>query len=457
MKNRSKWITVANQVKEGDLVSLLGHHSRTSKRGFGKGRKRTTSSIFNPKWSVVRKQFKAVRKYKTKLRLLILHAPALRGALTPELVDELIENLQTKEYEPGQILCSEGDEGDGMYIVMNGSVDILKRISEEEIERRTKEHLGCLEKHDLANLAYQSAKLSADYDKDFLLEKESELKFAENELKRAAKALDELAAKKSSLFADHRLVTSVGKGSLLGETALLTNAPRNATLIASRGSKTMCAFISRSLYKKICEKSGGKMQNKIMKSKFEIMRQGLLNRVKIFRTVTSKVRTKILEVMRPVTYKKGDFICRYGEKAFEFHIIIKGEVDVLLNDDQELSGYRKVSTMRTNDTFGEIGLLFNTERTANVVAVSEEVITMVLHKINFDSLITGELRRRMVSHADAVRMGLKRHTISSTNGIEIEEDEVKSELEKLLLFLQKMQRKLIRLSWRKLRKRVILS
>ena len=115
----------------------------------------------------------------------------------------------------------------------------------------------------------------------------------------------------------------------------------STTLMASKSTdrKTTCAFISKILYSKMVSKSGGKMQEKIMRSKFDILRNGILNRIDLFKHLSTKEKTQILEVMRPITYKKGDFICRYGDKAYEFHIIIKGEVDILLNDDQELSGY----------------------------------------------------------------------------------------------------------------------
>eukprot|EP00943_MAST-04B_sp_MAST-4B-sp1_P006444 g6444.t1 len=86
MATRSaKWSFVAGKVKAGNMIDILGKHSKASKRGFGKGRKRTESSRFNSKWSCVRKEFQAVRKYKRKLRDLIFNAPALQGALTEDV------------------------------------------------------------------------------------------------------------------------------------------------------------------------------------------------------------------------------------------------------------------------------------------------------------------------------------------------------------------------------------
>ena len=73
----SKWATIATTVKNHDMIALLKKHGKTSKRGFGRGRKRTESSTFSSKWSSVRKEFQAVRKFKSKIRDLIFNAPAI--------------------------------------------------------------------------------------------------------------------------------------------------------------------------------------------------------------------------------------------------------------------------------------------------------------------------------------------------------------------------------------------
>ena len=52
-------------------------------------------------------------------------------------------------YEPGDILCKEGENGDGMYIVMTGKVDILKRVSLEDLNRADKNVNECKTKYEI--------------------------------------------------------------------------------------------------------------------------------------------------------------------------------------------------------------------------------------------------------------------------------------------------------------------
>ena len=90
----SKWATIATTVKNHDMIALLKKHGKTSKRGFGRGRKRTESSTFSSKWSSVRKEVQAVRKFKSKIRDLIFNAPALQGAIMKLIVKMVYINTE---------------------------------------------------------------------------------------------------------------------------------------------------------------------------------------------------------------------------------------------------------------------------------------------------------------------------------------------------------------------------
>ena len=72
------------------------------------------------------------------------------------------------------------------------------------------------------------------------------------------------------------------------------------------------------------------------------------------------------------TYKKGEFVIREGDDATEMFVLESGDVEV---SHDEVDGTRqKIKKMSAPATFGEIALLFNTKRTANIIANHECLI-----------------------------------------------------------------------------------
>lgn len=75
----------------------------------------------------------------------------------------------------------------------------------------------------------------------------------------------------------------------------------------------------------------------------------------------SQVAFAINTCSETVTKKKGDIICKQGEKNFDLFILVEGECDVIFNDD-------KVSEVRACDTIGEMGFIGGKVRSATVKA-----------------------------------------------------------------------------------------
>ena len=74
----------------------------------------------------------------------------------------------------------------------------------------------------------------------------------------------------------------------------------------------------------------------------------------------------------------GQYLIRQGEYSQEAYIIDKGEFDIFLNDNPE----RIVASLKAGDIVGEIALVKDVKRTANVVARTPARVT-VLHKNSF--------------------------------------------------------------------------
>lgn len=118
--------------------------------------------------------------------------------------------------------------------------------------------------------------------------------------------------------------------------------------------------------------------------------------------------------MRPIKHKKGEYICKQGERGTTLHVITHGQVKVTVNDALAKNGEKTVVNLTSNQYFGEIALLNDDcERTANCIADTNDdgattTTTMVLHKSSFDAILGSntEVLRNIRDNAEAARLGL---------------------------------------------------
>jgi ABC-type lipoprotein export system ATPase subunit len=117
--------------------------------------------------------------------------------------------------------------------------------------------------------------------------------------------------------------------------------------------------------------------------------------------------------LEPATYPAGAVIIRQGEPADRFFIVLKGKVEVVLEQDgsHELVIDRRIS----GEFFGEIGLLQGGQRTATVrAAVDSDAVVVSLDRGAFNKLmdgsdptrdaITSAMRERLLNLQDAVAL-----------------------------------------------------
>ena len=78
--------------------------------------------------------------------------------------------------------------------------------------------------------------------------------------------------------------------------------------------------------------------------------------------------------------KKKTFIIKEGENSNEMYLIKKGKVEVMLNnnDGKELI----LSTLLEGESFGELSLLDNKPRSANVVSL-EDCVLLTINQVDF--------------------------------------------------------------------------
>src|SRR5262245_12103548 len=108
--------------------------------------------------------------------------------------------------------------------------------------------------------------------------------------------------------------------------------------------------------------------------------------------------------LESITYPPGGVIVRQGDRADHFYILLKGQVDVVLEqgDGSEVL----IAHLINGEFFGEAGLLRGSSRTATVRAgQTSEVIVAALDRTAFEHLLAGsEPTREEISRAMRQRL-----------------------------------------------------
>lgn len=166
-------------------------------------------------------------------------------------------------------------------------------------------------------------------------------------------------------------VASVGPGNSFGELALMYNAPRAATVVSTEPS--MLWALDRITFRRI-----------LMDSAFQRRRmyESFLEEVPLLAGLKPYERSKIADALETQKFTSGQTIIKEGEPGESFFILESGEAEVFKDAEKShiLHVYKK------GDYFGELALLNDAPRAANVVAKSE-VKVATLGKDGFQRLL----------------------------------------------------------------------
>lgn len=139
-------------------------------------------------------------------------------------------------------------------------------------------------------------------------------------------------------------------GDAFGELALLYNCPRAATCITS--SNCVLWELDRDTFNHIVKDAAAKKRQ---------LHEGFLSQVDILKTMDQYERSKIADALKTEVFRDKDLIIRQGDAGNKFYIIEEGSAIATIDN-------KTVLSYKTRDYFGELALLKDQPRQANVIA-----------------------------------------------------------------------------------------
>eukprot|EP00475_Leptophrys_vorax_P027838 TRINITY_DN3978_c0_g1_i1.p1 TRINITY_DN3978_c0_g1~~TRINITY_DN3978_c0_g1_i1.p1 ORF type:complete len:694 (+),score=213.77 TRINITY_DN3978_c0_g1_i1:59-2140(+) len=155
------------------------------------------------------------------------------------------------------------------------------------------------------------------------------------------------------------LVKTYSNGDSFGELALMYNSPRAATIIASGPAQTFA--LDRQTFRQVMMETTNKKRMKY---------ENFLSKVNILKSLEKNERAKVADALEPVTFHDGDAVISQGEAGDAFYIIEEGTAVVTKSFEE---GREPIEVLRyqPGDYFGELALLNDMPRAANVIAIGE--------------------------------------------------------------------------------------
>ncbi len=113
---------------------------------------------------------------------------------------------------------------------------------------------------------------------------------------------------------------------------------------------------------------------------FEVVTADTLKKVAIFQKGDILFLSQVIQALCPKMVSAGETIIRKGEIGHEMYLLVRGEVEVLNDDDQV------VTVLKDGDFFGEVALLMSTPRNASV-RTRTSCDLFVLEKADFNRIL----------------------------------------------------------------------
>ena len=180
------------------------------------------------------------------------------------------------------------------------------------------------------------------------------------------------------------VLATLGEGAFFGEMALLSDAPRSASILAEE--PTQLFEISKSVLDKVTAEYGSVKQVLLRFYKQRLL-SNLMQTSRIFKPLTPQQRKDLVEKFKSREVPAREAILAEGQRGDGLYLVLSGRVRVL----KSKSGGDKqivLAKLKEGDVFGEMSLLSNEPVNATVVAETRAIILRLPRKAFAEVLST---------------------------------------------------------------------
>jgi cAMP-dependent protein kinase regulator len=177
-------------------------------------------------------------------------------------------------------------------------------------------------------------------------------------------------------------VTSCEAGACFGELALMYNAPRAATVLATSPGKLW--GLDGTSFKMMLVTAENSRKRKY---------ESFLEKVSILSELNGYERASLSDVIDIAKFSPGEVIMRQGEQGNNFYILESGDAKAFISSDGQSEVLAKHYT-HPGEYFGELALILATPRKATVYAGDKGCVLLYVGKDKFDRVL-GPIKHRL--------------------------------------------------------------
>jgi cAMP-dependent protein kinase regulator len=173
----------------------------------------------------------------------------------------------------------------------------------------------------------------------------------------------------------------LGAGSIVGEMALVTDAPRAATVTATRGALVLEA--SRTVIDAAAREIAA-IGEQVIAFCHKRLVDNVLRTSSLLREVPASEREGLAQLFETRTFEPGQALIEEGQNGAGLHLVAAGAVEVARTDDN--GDVLKIASLGPGSCVGEISLVMRRPATAAVIAV-QPTVSLVLPAERFLSIV----------------------------------------------------------------------
>jgi len=174
-----------------------------------------------------------------------------------------------------------------------------------------------------------------------------------------------------------RELAKLDEGAFFGEMALLSEAPRSASVEAT-DEETQLLEISAGVLKELSAKHPS-VSSALKKFCRQRLLSNLMQSSALFQPFSKSDRRDLVQKFRARDVRKGEAVIKEGQSSDGLYVVLSGEVEVTVKG-------KPVAKLREGDVFGEMSLLTRTPATATVTSARHTSL-LRLPREDFDRLI----------------------------------------------------------------------